>query len=60
MIGVEGATIFPLVTVPVSSEHKTDMQPRVLIVVRFLTRTFRRAMTLAMIVSDSATDRETL
>jgi hypothetical protein len=48
-------TILPIVNVPVLSEHKMDMQPKVSIVARFLTRMLRFAMRLAMMVSDKAT-----
>ena len=48
-------TINPIVSVPVLSEHKTDIQPKVSIVARFLTRTLRFAIRFAMIVSDNAT-----
>jgi hypothetical protein len=43
------------VSVPVLSEHNTDMHPKVSIVARFLIRTLRFAMRLAMIVRDNAT-----
>ena len=45
----------PIVSVPVLSEQRTDMQPRVSMVARFLTRTLRRAMRLAMMVRERAT-----
>ena len=48
-------TILPRVSVPVLSEQRTDMQPRVSIVARFLTRTLRFAMRLATMVKESAT-----
>ena len=48
-------TIFPTVSVPVLSEHKTDMQPRVSIVARFFTKMLCFAMRFAMIVRDNAT-----
>ena len=55
---VRNATIMdhnPSVSVPVLSEHKTDMHPNVSIVTRFLTRTCRAAIRRATIVSESAT-----
>lgn len=48
-------TIFPRVRVPVLSEHKTDMQPKVSMVARFFTKTLCFAMRFAMIVRDKAT-----
>ena len=48
-------TIFPTVKVPVLSEQSTDMQPKVSMVARFLTRTCRFAMRLATMVKESAT-----
>lgn len=50
-------TILPAVKVPVLSEHKTDMHPRVSIVARFLTRTCRFDMRRAMMVKESAKQR---
>jgi hypothetical protein len=47
----------PVVKVPVLSEHRTDMQPRVSMVAKFFTKTLRFAIRLAMIVSDRATQR---
>ena len=51
----ELVTILPTVSVPVLSEHKTDIQPRVSIVARFFTKTLCFAMRFAMIVRDKAT-----
>ena len=48
-------TILPTVKVPVLSEQSTDMQPKVSIVARFLTSTFRFAIRLATMVKESAT-----
>jgi hypothetical protein len=44
-----------MVRVPVLSEHKTDMQPKVSMVARFFTKTLCFAMRLAMMVRDKAT-----
>ena len=41
--------------VPVLSEHKTDIQPKVSIVARFFTKVLCFAMRFAMIVRDKAT-----
>jgi hypothetical protein len=48
-------TILPTVRVPVLSEHKTDIQPKVSIVARFFTRMLCFAMRFAMMVRDKAT-----
>ena len=48
-------TILPTVSVPVLSEQRTDMHPRVSMVARFFTSTLRLAIRLATIVSESAT-----
>ena len=48
-------TIFPIVSVPVLSEHSTDMQPRVSTVARFFTSTCLLAIFFATMVRESAT-----
>ena len=55
MMRTRKRTILPRVSVPVLSEQSTDMQPRVSIVARFLTRTLRFAILRATMVKDSAT-----
>lgn len=48
-------TIFPAVSVPVLSEHKTDMHPSVSTVAKFFTNTCRLAIRRAITVRERAT-----